>query len=186
MNLRNDYENIILDTIRVAEADNKSSIIQKANGGNSIIIVCPPDKEGDYISAIIKLMDKQRYRIIDLNDILCEFISENKDELNDRFNLLKSSIHQVFKIPDAEQGNDLYRQILKEIEAGYKSGRIPVLINSGVLYGSGIDNINIVESEMVIKASLPLIVLYPATKQNGVLLFLGKRPASKYRCVIVE
>jgi hypothetical protein len=60
------------------------------------------------------------------------------------------------------------------------------LIHSGALYGSGIDNIHLMENELVMKSNLPLIILYPATKEGEKLLFLSKRPASKYRCMIVN
>jgi len=42
------------------------------------------------------------------------------------------------------------------------------------------------ENELVMKAKSPLIILYPATQEGEQLMFLNSRPASKYRCMIVN
>lgn len=186
MSLINNYDNIIQSVMRLVESNENSTIALSANGGNSILIVCEPSKELDYIVTIKKLMIDDKYEIIDLNEVLCEFVSHNKSDIEDGFDLLKGSIHQIFKIPDGEEGNDLFGLILQKIRKSFESSKIPVLINSGALYGSGIDNIHIMESELIMRASLPLIILYPATRDKEKLLFLSKRPASKYRCMIIE
>ena len=80
----------------------------------------------------------------------------------------------------------MFKFILGKISNSYDNNKIPVLIHSGALYGSGIDNIHLMENELVMKSNLPLIILYPATKEGEKLLFLSKRPASKYRCMIVN
>jgi len=64
--------------------------------------------------------------------------------------------------------------------------KVPVLINTGALYGTGIHNIHIMENEIVMKAAQPLIILYPATIEPDRIMFLGKHPASKYRCMIIQ
>ena len=68
----------------------------------------------------------------------------------------------------------------------YSEQKTPILIHSGALYGSGIDNIHLMENELVMKSKLPLIILYPATQEGDRLMFLNTRPASKYRCMIVK
>jgi len=186
MKLVNNCENVILSAKRIVEADENSVIRLNANGGNSILIVCEPIKEVDYIDAIRNLMTEIQYEIIDLNEILCNFVCQNREDISGSFELLKGSIHQIFKIPDGEEGPDLFNLIIQEVKKSFERSKIPVLINSGALYGSGIDNIHIMENELIMKASLPLIVLYPATKHNDKLMFLGIRPASKYRCMIIE
>lgn len=179
-------EHIIIETKRLVESDKRSEIRLNANGGNSILIICDPSKELEYITAIQKLMDENTYQIIDLNSLLNEFVENNKEELEDNFQLLKGSVNQIFKTPDGEQGSDLFSLILLSVSKSLEEKKIPVLIHSGALYGSGIDNIHIMENELVMKASLPLIILYPATKDGDKLLFLNQRPASKYRCMIVN
>lgn len=179
-------ENMVLTTIRLVESDENSNIRLNANGGNSILLVCEPIQELDYIQAIKKLMPEEKYEIIDLNDLLCEFLNENKADLEESFKLLKGSMHQIFRTPNGEEGNDLFSIILYAIEKSLKANKIPVLINTGILYGSGIGAIHIMENGLVMRALLPLIILYPATWEQERLMFLGKRPASKYRCMIVN
>ena len=185
MSLQNP-ENTILETKRVVESDKRSEIRLNANGGNSILIVCEPSREAEYIAAIKKLMEKEVYKIIDLNEVLIEFVNSNKETIDELFELLKGSVHQIFKAPNGEDGNDLYKLIIEKIKDSYGSGKIPVLINSGALYGSSIDNIHIMENEFVMKSNTPLIILYPATKDKDNLLFLSKRHSSRYRCMIIE
>lgn len=179
-------EHIIHEAKRLVESDKRSEIRLNANGGNSIIIACDPSKEMDYVKAIYKLMSLDSYEIIDLNSLLIEFIKVNEKIINDKFDFLRGSINQIFKIPDSEEGIDLFGLVISAISKSLDVHKTPVLIHTGSLYGSGIDNIHIVENELIMKASLPLIILYPATKDGENLLFLGKRLASRYRCMIVE
>ena len=185
MSLRNP-DDVIQTAKRLVEADKRSEIRLNANGGNSILIVCEPNRELEYIKSISSFMTAETYEIIDLNSVLIDYVKANKDELAASFELLKGSLHQIFKSPAGESGNDLFSLIINRVISCMSGKKIPVLINSGSLYGSGIDNIHIMENALIMKAQLPLIILYPATKDKDTLLFLGKRPASKYRCMIVE
>lgn len=185
MNLRNPND-VIQTAKRLVEADRKSEIRLNANGGNSLLIVCEPNKEIEYIEAISKLMASDSYKIIDLNELLNNYIESSKHDLEERFELLKGTLTQVFKSPDGEDKTDLFSLIIKNIQSSIDDNKIPVLINSGALFGSGIENIHIMENPAIMKAPLPLIILYPAIKDKDTILFLGKRPASKYRCMIVE
>ncbi len=185
MPLRNP-EQIILETKRIVESDRRSEIRLNANGGNSILIVCEPNRELEYIQAIEKLMTEDIYRVIDINAILNRFVETNIAEIEEKFKHLKSSVNQIFKIPDGEQGSDLFNLIIESITDSLNENKIPVVIHTGALYGSDIDNIHIMESELIMRASLPLIILYPAITEKESLMFLGKRPASKYRCMIID
>lgn len=179
-------ENKIRTTMRLVESNENLNIRLNANGGNSILIICEPLKEGAFISKIKNLMPDDKYEIIDLNRLLIKFVKDNKRDLDEVFDLLQGSVHQIFKSPYGEEGADLFGLIIDEISSSLQDKKIPVLINTGSLYGSGIENLHVMENPLVMKASLPLLVLYPATKENDKLLFLGKRPASKYRCMIIE
>jgi hypothetical protein len=179
-------EHTILAAKRLVESDKRSEIRLNANGGNSILMVCDPEQEPEYIDAIRKQMPDDAYDIIDLNSLLVEFVDINKAELEENISLLKGSVHQVFKSPAGEEGPDLFKMIIGVIRNSYANNKIPVLIHSGALYGSGIENIHIMEHEMVMKSSLPLIILYPATHHGEKLMFLGNRPASRYRCMIID
>jgi hypothetical protein len=185
MPLRNP-EQIILETKRIVESDRRSEIRLNANGGNSILVVCEPNREWEFIQAIQKSMTSDSYRIIDLNDLLTRFVESNIETLELKFELLQSSVNQIFKTPDGEQGSDLFGLIIEQIAQSLNDGKIPVVIHTGALYGSDIDNIHIMESELIMRAPLPLIILYPAVKEKDNLMFLGRRPASQYRCMIVD
>lgn len=179
-------EHKILDLKRLVESDKKSEIRLNANGGNSILLVCPPDQEIQFIDHLVRMLDSEIYDLIDLNDILITYVHENSDEINELFELLKGSIHQIFKSPGNEIESDLFSEIISRIKASFDSNKIPVLLHSGALYGSGIDNIHLMENELVMKSKLPLIILYPASQDGDKLMFLNTRPASKYRCMIIN
>lgn len=179
-------EFIITNVKRIVESDKRSEIRLNANGGNSILLVCPPELEYQFIQKLDELMPTDTYLIIDLNQILITFVDSNSEILNDMFDLLRGSVNQIFKAPENEAGQDLFSQILAAIENAFCEDKIPVLINSGALYGSGIDNINLMESELVMKSKNPLIILYPATREGEQLMFLNSRPASKYRCMTIN
>jgi hypothetical protein len=178
-------EHIITQVKRLVESDKRSEIRLNANGGNSILLVCPPNLEHQFIVKLNELMGEP-YAIIDLNELLISFVENNKSDLADMFDLLKGSVHQIFKSPEGETGPDLFSTIISKIKNSYNEDKIPVLIHSGALYGSGIDNIHLMENELVMKSRLPLIILYPATQESEQLLFLNSRPSSKYRCMIVN
>ena len=182
----NNPADIIHKAKLLVESDSRSEIRLNANGGNSILIVCDPMSENEYINKLEELLPEESYTIIDLNKCLIDFVKEHKVELIELFSLLQSSIHEIFKAPAGEESKDLFKEIISLIQAAFDKGKVPVLINSGALYGTGIDNIHIMENELVMKSAFPVLILYPATKEGDQLMFLGKRPASKYRCMIVQ
>lgn len=179
-------ESKVLSAMRLVEANDSSNIRLNANGGNSILLVCEPTLEQEYISTIKLLMNSDKYELIDLNELLCKFVSTNKNDLEETFDLLKGSLPQIFRTPAGEDGPDLFGLIVSAIGKSFAAGKVPVLTHSGALYGTGIENIHIMENDMVMKASLPMIILYPATKDNDKLMFLGCRSSSKYRCMIID
>lgn len=179
-------EHLLAQVKVIVESDKRSEIRLNANGGNSILIVCNPVDEIIYIDAIEKSLSPDNYAIIDTNELLISFVENNRDAIIDSFELLKGSIHQIFKAPEGEVGPDLFSHILHAIKSAFDMNKIPVLINTGALYGSGIDNIHLMENDLVMKSAKPLIILYPASTDGDKLLFLNSRPASKYRCMIVK
>ena len=181
-----EIEHLVNQVVRLVEANKQSEIRLNANGGNSILLVCPPEQEKDFIDILKNMMDKNIYRFIDLNDLLISYVKKHKSELLNSFNLLQSSLHQIFKSSDKEPDEDLYNYIISKIEDSFDKNKIPVLYNTGALYATGIDNILLIENKVVMNSSLPLIILYPATEQGDKLMFLSSKPASKYRCMIIN
>ena len=171
---------------KLVEAGNKSDIKLNANGGNSILVVCPPDEEQMYIEASRETLSEASYEFIDLNQLLIEFIGQHKEEVLEKFDLLQSSVHQVFKSPPEENADDFFNYIIEKIRNTFKVGKVPFLYAVGSLYGSGIDNIQIIEHKTIMNAQLPLVILYPATDTKDKLMFLNSRAASKYRCMIIK
>lgn len=176
---------VISDVKRIAESEQQSEIRLNANGGNSILVVCEPLEELAFIQCIDKLLDTDKFEVIDLNRLLLEFIDGNRAQIEQMFDLLRGSVNQIFKAPSTETSGDFFSKIIDSIASALSKSKIPVLINTGVLYGAGIDNIQIIENEVVMKAGKPTVILYPATHENDRLNFLGKRPASRYRCMII-
>lgn len=179
-------ENKIKDLVRIVESNNMSEIRLNANGGNSILLICPPEREHVYIDKLKEMLPIDRYSLIDINEVIIRFVEANKEELDMIFDFLKGSVHQIFKAPKGETTPDLFKLLLSIMQESMFENRIPVLYNSGALYGSGIDNIHLMESELVMKSRIPLIILYPATKDGGQLMFLDTKIPSDYRCLIIE
>lgn len=171
---------------KLVEEPNSSSIKQRANGGNSILVVCPPEHEHKFIEMLKLKLSKELYEMIDLNRLLIDFINMHKQELLDKFNLLQSEVGQIFKSPPDEDSNDFFTYIINKVNESFGSGKIPFLYSVGALYGARIDNIHLIEHKIIMNSQFPLVILYPATIENGNLIFLCSRAASKYRCIIVE
>lgn len=186
MSTSQNTEFLITQLKRIVESDKRSEIRLNANGGNSILFVCPPELEYLYVEKLLKMMPSDTYKIIDINEMLISFIEAFQTDLAEMFDLLKGSVHQIFKAPEGETTPDLFKHLLLAIEQTFNERKIPLLINSGALYGCGIDNIHLIENDLVMKSKFPLIILYPATQDGDQLMFLNSRPASKYRCMIVK
>jgi hypothetical protein len=177
---------IILEAKRLVESDRRSEIRLNANGGNSILIVCDPMKEPEYIAQLRDLLPEESFVLIDLNECLIDFVTKYKNHIIELYDLLQSTTHEIFKAPVGEESQDLYKEIISKIESALNQNKVPVLISTGALYGTGIHNIHIMENEIVMRATLPLIILYPGTNEPDRVMFLGKDPASRYRCMIIQ
>jgi hypothetical protein len=179
-------EQLILQVKRLVESDRRSEIRLNANGGNSILMICEPMMEVDYIGQMLKLLPQEGYSFIDLNKCLIDFVAEQQSTIAELFNLLQSATHEIFKAPAAEESPDLFKVIMAQIQNALLENKVPVLIHTGALYGTGIHNIHIMEHDIVMRAKMPLVVLYPATIEPDRIMFLGKQPASRYRCMIIS
>lgn len=177
---------VINEIKRLVDSDRQSEIRLNANGGNSILVMCDPMKELAYIAEFRELLPSGSYEIIDLNQCLIDFVSSHKDQLETDYDSLQSATHEIYKAPANEESGDLFKEILAKVQIALLASKVPVLINTGALYGTGIHNVNIMEHDIVMKATMPLIILYPATIEPDRIMFLGKQSASKYRCMIIQ
>ncbi len=171
---------------QLVESEKRTQLRLNSNGGNAVLVVCNPEEEGEYIDHAKKIFQSDAYHTIDLNALLISYLDYHHAEVKELFDLLRGSVNKIFNAPEEEEFEDLFSVLMNQIDVAFGKGLIPVLVNSGALYGSGIDNIHIMENPVVMNARLPMIVLYPATHEGETLLFLSKRPASKYRCMIFQ
>lgn len=178
-------EYVLREARRLIESDRRSEIRLNANGGNSILLLCEPMKEASYIQYFIETLPNSEYEIIDIQQCLISFVGKHKADFDALYDALQSSTHQIFKVSEGEQSEDLFKIIISAITAAISEHKVPVLINTGALYGTGIHNIHIIEDEAVMRAKLPLLILYPATIEADRIMFLGVQPATKYRCMIL-
>lgn len=175
--------NAILELERLVSS-NDSEIKLQANGGNSILLVCKPTEEINFIKELNQL-DITKYQIIDLNKVLIEFVENNKEDVEFYFEKLQSSLDRIFK-NELESQPDLFHLILEKINQIYQDDKIPIIINTGVIYATHFDMLALMESNSIMNAVLPAVFLYPAEyNQNDQLEYLNTRIASEYRCKII-
>lgn len=187
MKTSQEIEQLVMQVVRLVEADKKTEIRLNANGGNSVLLVCPPQQEKDFIEVLQRMIDKNIFNIVDLNELLTGYIEKQKSHLEERFSLLQSSLHQIFKAQESESdAQDFYNFILENIRKSFAENKIPVLVNTGALYGTGIESIHFMENKLVMNSKFPIVILYPGEETKDKLMFLNSRPASKYRCLIIK
>ena len=152
-----------------------------ANGGRSILFVYPPNDEEKYIEEA-KRRFIQGYEFIDLRELFVEFInSKGLDKFKRQF---KNMGTEVFVSQNYTEGT-FYSYMMSRIIETASKGVSPILVHTGVFYKMGFSNQNIMEDSNVMKFQRPLVFFYPAVIKNETIYFLGKQPASKYRCVVV-
>lgn len=166
-------------------SENRHQIKSKANGGNTILFVFPPADEEKYLDEALILLENASF--IDLNKLLINYIDQiGLDEFKELYDAYEANRSEVFKKNTFDERVDLLDMIIAEIEKAYHANLIPVLIHTGALYGTGIENVNIMEHPLIMANKIPLVVFYPATHKNGNLYFLNIKPASKYRCNLID
>ena len=89
-------EAIINYVKRIVESDRRSEIRLNANGSNRILLVCPPEQEAEFIAKIKEMLCQVEYAVINLEEALLTFV-EKAEPLSDLFDLLRGSLHQIFK-----------------------------------------------------------------------------------------
>lgn len=163
---------------------NQDQLRLKANGGNSILFSYPPEEENLYIEKAKELY-AENTAFIDVSKLLVRFIDgDGWEAFSKYYNEFKNTPHKVFHSDDPTP--DLFDFIISEIENACNNNKIPFLIRTGCLYGTGIENVNIMEHKAIIKLSHPLVIFYPSKIEDDNIYFLNFKPASKYRCILVK
>ncbi len=164
--------------------ENRDQIRLAANGGNTVLFVYPPNQEREYISKAENLFPDDEF--IDVRKCLVEFIDNiGWEDFREFYSNYKAQPEAVFA--DSEDEPKLEGLIIKKISDAIANNRIPFLIHTGALYGTGIENIHIMQNPKVMRFGLPLVIFYPAIEKSATELdFLGVKPASRYRCKMVK
>jgi len=163
---------------------NQDQLRRQANGGNSILFSYSPSEESLYIEKA-KDIYSEKASFIDISKLFVKII--DKDGLNnfsEYYQDFKDTPHKIFKSDDPS--TDLFDLIIGDIEKACKKKKIPFLIRTGCLYGTGIENSNIMEHQVIMQLSQPLVIFYPSKLEADNLYFLNFKPANKYRCTLIK
>ncbi|WP_138994212.1 hypothetical protein [Larkinella sp. C7] len=184
MSFQTDYVEKFQNLALALSPDNIDQIRLTANGGNTVLFVYPPTDEEAYIQEAHKRYPNAQF--IDVRQLLIDFIRQiGWADFRDYYTAYRSQPEVVF-MDDGEE-EKLFIRIITSIRNAIKAGQLPILVHTGALYGTGIDNVNIMQHPDVMRFDQPLIVFYPAIfKSETELDFLGVKPASKYRCKLVS
>jgi len=164
--------------------ENQDQLRRQANGGNSILFSYAPSEEQLYIEKAKELYSEGA-AFIDVSQLLVQFIDKDGwDAFQEYYNDFKNTPHLIFRSDDPSV--DLFDLIIYEIQEACQNNRVPFLIRTGCLYGTGIENVNIMENKAVISLPHPLVIFYPSIIEDDTLFFLNFKPASKYRCTLVK
>ena len=164
--------------------DNQDQLRKQANGGNSILFSYQPDEEQLYIEKAMELYQGTA-AFIDISKLLVKFVDEDGwDSFKEYYLDFQQTPHVIFRSDDPSV--DLFDLIISEIETACKNDKIPFLVRTGCLYGTGIENVNIMENKAVMAHRHPLVIFYPSRIEDDNLYFLNFKLASKYRCILVK
>lgn len=185
MSFTTDYK-AKFDDLKVSlDLKNRNQLRREANGGNSILFTYPPNEENLYVHKAKEKLSANQYKFIDIAKLLIKFIDlDGWKEFENYYKDFSVTPHLVFNSDDV--ATDLMDLIIEEIVNAEQSNLIPVLIRTGALYGTGIENVNIMEHSAVMELKQPLIIFYPCKIENENILFLNFKLASKYRCTVIE
>jgi hypothetical protein len=105
------------------------------------------------------------------------------DDFEEYYMEYENATDQVFK-----NDNDVnyFKLIINEIKTASDNNKIPFIVRTGVLFGTGIVNQHIMDDNVVLRLKQPVAFFYPAKFENNELFFLNFKPASKYRCKLVK
>jgi hypothetical protein len=164
--------------------ENQDQLRRQANGGNSILFSYPPEEEQLYIEKAKELYtDKAVF--IDVSKLLVQFIEEDGwESFKEYYNDFKNTPYLIFRSDDPTI--DLFDLIIGAIKKACQNDKIPILIRTGCLFGTGIENVNIMENKAVMNLPHPLVIFYPSKIENDNIYFLNFKHASKYRCMLVK
>jgi hypothetical protein len=170
------------DDLKIAiHIDNRTQLKRDANGGNTVLFIFPPDEEDKYIEKAKKLYPDAYF--IDISRLFVQYIdSIGLDDFVEFYRSYETTPDQVFK---NDNDINLFKLIIDEIKIASKNNKLPFIVRTGILFGTGIVNQHIMDDSSVLSLEQPVVFFYPAKLEDNELLFLNFKPASKYRCKLV-
>ncbi len=171
------------DDLKIAiHIDYRTQLKRDANGGNTVLFIFPPDEEDKYIEKAKKLYPDAYF--IDVSRLFVQYIdSVGWDDFVEFYKSYETTPDQVFK---NDGDNNLFKLIIGEIKAASGNNKIPFIVRTGALHGTGIFNQHIMDDSSVLSLDQPVVFFYPAKLEENDLLFLNFKSASKYRCKLVK
>jgi len=144
------------DDLKVAlHIDNRPQLKRDANGGNTILFVYPPVEEIQYIEKAKELYPDAHF--IDISRLFINYIDTvGMDNFEEYYMEYENATDQVFK---NDNDVNLYSLIINEIKTASDNNKIPFILRTGVLYGTGIINQHIMENSDVLRLRLPIVFL---------------------------
>ena len=175
------------DNLAVAlHLDNRTELKRVANGGNTILFTYPPIEENLYLKKAKELFDEKIYDIINVSKLFVDYLDEDRiEEFLALYSDLQPTSYKAF-FDKNDPHTDLFDKVIDSIIEASKEGKIPVLIRTGIFYGTGIENINITDHKDIMALKHPLVIFYPGEMDGDNHHFLNAKQASKYRCTIIE
>lgn len=165
--------------------NNQNQLRLQSNGGNSILFSYPPHEEHLYLPKL-KEIYSETATFIDVSKLLVKFIDEDDwDSFARYYQEFSATPHIIFKSDD-DSSSDLFALIIEAIKQASKEGNIPILVRTGSLFGTGIENAQIMEHASIMNLSHPLVICYPSSVTDGNILFLNFKTASTYRCTLIK
>lgn len=178
-----DHQQKLVDLQR--HLNNQEQLRLQANGGNSILLSYPPHEEHLYL-AKLKDIYSETATFIDVSKLLTQFIDEDSwDAFAQYYQDFSATPHKVFKSDD-DSMSDLFALIVQAIKQASEKDSIPILVRTGCLFGTGIENVNIMEHSSIMNLSHPLVICYPSSFSDENILFLNFKHASTYRCTLIK
>lgn len=175
--------NRLFDNLENALKNDLATVAVEANGGKSILFVYPPMEDDEYIEEGRRRLPSDRYTFIDIRLALSEYIDEIGQE---NFEAMYEEFGKEVYRSENNSDDTFFEFLMNRIVEVFEDGKTPVIVHTGALFDLDINNIHIMEDPRVLKAQRQLIVFYPATVEGEKIMFLGKVPASRYRCIVIK